>query len=112
MKDSIKHAFALGKKENFNPNKKQILIVDKVCREVVKRHLTMPAILLLETFRPLNYIGSQVMHFFQPIISAVLPVDGYTDFTELLEQRGSVDYFCERIRDIEEERQKSSIVDR
>ena len=51
------------------------------------------------------------MHFFQPIISAVLPADGYTDFTELLEQRGSVDYFCERIRDIEVEGQKSSIVD-
>ena len=111
MKDSIKHAFALSKKENFNPNKKQILIVDKVCHEVVKRHLAMPAVLLLETLRPLNYIGSQVMHFFQPIISSVLPVDGYSDFTELLEQRGSVDYFCERITNIEEKRQKSSIVD-
>ena len=47
MKDSIKHSFALGKKEDFTPNEKQILIVDKVCREVVKRHLAMPAILLL-----------------------------------------------------------------
>ena len=111
MKDSIKHAFALGEKEDFTPSKKQILIVDKVCREVVKRHLAMPAILLLETFRPLNYIGSQVMHFFQPIISSVLHVDGYTDFTELLEQRGSVDYFCECIRKIEADGQKSSIVD-
>ena len=111
MKDSIKHAFALGEKEVFSPKEKQILIVDNVCREVVKRHLAMPAIALLETFRPLNYIGSQVMHFFQPIISSVLPVDGYTDFTELLEQRGSVDYFCKRIRDIEVEGQKSSIVD-
>ena len=107
MKDSIKHAFALGEKENFTPNEKQIQVVDRVCREVVKRQLAMPAILLLETFRPLNYIGSQIMHFFQPIISAVLPADGYTDFTELLEQRGSVDYFCERIREIEVEGKKT-----
>ena len=107
MKDSIKHAFALGEKENFTPNEKQIQVVDRVCREVVKRQLAMPAILLLETFRPLNYIGSQVRHFFQPIISAVLPADGYTDFTELLEQRGSVDYFCERIREIEVEGKKT-----
>ena len=111
MKDSIKHAFALGKKEDFTPNEKQIQVVDRVCREVVKRQLAMPAILLLETFRPLNYIGSQVMHFFQPIISSVLSIDGYTDFTELLEQRGSVDYICERIKGIEVEGQKSSIVD-
>ena len=107
MKDSIKHAFALGEKENFTPNEKQIQVLDRVCREVVKRQLAMPAILLLETFRPLNYIGSQVMHFFQPIISAVLTVDGYTDFTELLEQRGSVDYFCECIREIEVEGKKT-----
>ena len=111
MKDSIKHAFALGEKTNFNPTENQKHIVDKVGHEVVKRHLAMPAVLLLETLRPLNYIGSQVMHFFQPIISSVLPVDGYSDFTELLEQRGSVDYFCERITNIEEKRQKSSIVD-
>ena len=111
MKDSIKHAFDLGETNKFLPNERQKIIAEKVCREVVKRHLAMPAILLLETFRPLNYIGSQVMHFFQPIISSVLHVDGYTDFTELLEQRGSVDYFCERIRDIEVEGQKSSIVD-
>ena len=44
MKDSIKHAFALGEKENFNPNEKQKLIVDKVCHEVAVSytHLTLP----------------------------------------------------------------------
>ena len=103
MKNKLKHAFDIGDSENYNPNEKQKIIVDKVCREVVKRHLVMPATILLETFRPLNYIGSQVMHFFQPFISAVLPGDGYTDFSQFLEQRGSVDYLCQRINEIEDE---------
>ena len=102
MKNKLKHAFDIGDSENYNPKEKQKIIVDKVCREVVNRHLAMPATILLETFRPLNYIGSQVMHFFQPIISAVLPGDGYTDFSQFLEQRGSVDYLCQRINEIED----------
>ncbi len=103
MKDEIKHAFAIGETGHSEPDKKQQIIVDKVCREVVKRRLALPAQILLETFRPLNYIGSQVMHFFQPIISAVLTVDGYTEFSHFLEQRGSVDYLCNRINEIESE---------
>ena len=103
MKDAIKHAFAIGETGYCEPDKKQQIIVDKVCREVVKRRLTLPAQILLETFRPLNYIGSQVMHFFQPIISAVLTGDGYTEFSNFLEQRGSVDYLCNRINEIESE---------
>ena len=103
MKNKLKHAFDIGDSESYNPDEKQKIIVDKVCREVVKRHLVMPATILLETFRPLNYIGSQVMHFFQPIISAVLSGDGYTDFSQFLEQRGSVDYLCQRINEIEDE---------
>ena len=100
MKESIKHAFALGETNKFQPNERQKIIVDKVCREVVKRHLSMPATILLETLRPLNYIGSQLMHFFQPIISAVLTGDGYIEFSRFLEKRGSVDYLCRRINEI------------
>ena len=101
MKDSLKHAFAIGNTDDYEPDEKQKIIVDKVCREVVKRHLTIPAQIMLETFRPLNYIGSQVLHFFQPIISSVLTGDSYLQFTYFLEQRGSVDYLSRRINEIE-----------
>jgi hypothetical protein len=47
------------------------------------------------------------MHFFQPIISAVLTGDGYTEFSHFLEQRGSVDYLCNRINEIESEGETS-----
>ena len=103
MKDALKHAFAIGDTTDYEPNEKQKNIVDKVCREVVKRQLTLPAQVMLETFRPLNYIGSQVMHFFQPIISAVLTGDGYIEFSHFLEKRGSVDYLSRRINEIETE---------
>ncbi len=108
MREKLKHAFAIGESKNYDPSEEQKVIVDKVCHEVVNRHLTLPATILLETFRPLNYIGSQIMHFFQPIISTVLSGKGYEDFSQFLEQRGSVDYLCRRINEIEDDKKQSS----
>ena len=48
------------------------------------------------------------MNFFQPIVTAVLPGDGYNDFSQFLEQRGSVDYLCQRLKEIEDNSQNSS----
>ena len=63
--------------------------------------LTVPAMVFLETFRPLNYLGAQAMYFLQPIATVILDGDGYRCFTEFLEQRGSVDYMSERIQEME-----------
>ena len=106
MKNTLKHAFSIDDSESFKPNEKQKLIIDKVCREVVKRHLALPAQIMLETFRPLNYIGSQLLHFFQPIITTVLKRDGYVELTAFLEKRGSVDYICGQIKKIQDEQDK------
>ena len=107
MKEKLKHAFAIGKSESFSPNKKEEAVVEKVCNEIVKRHVTLPAIVMLETFRPLNYLGSQVMHFFHPIISSILTIDGYSDFTTLLEKRESVDYIINKLKSIDDKKTKN-----
>ena len=76
--------------------------------------MATPALIMLETFRPLNFVGSQVLHFFHPIVSAILTTDAYRNFTEFLERRGSVDYLCQRIEQLEDEmreKNKKSKVD-
>jgi len=98
-----KHAFAVESAAQLEPSDAERAAADRVCREIVRRHLSTPALLFLEVSRPLNYIGAQAMHFFQPIVSAVLPGEGYRVFTEFLERRGSVDYLCRRIEDLEAE---------
>jgi len=99
----LKHAFAVDPSVPAEPTPLQRLTIDRVCTEITRRHLTTPALLFLETFRPLNYIGSQVLHFFHPIVSAVLNTDGYKHFTEFLEKRGSIDYLRNRIEDLEDQ---------
>lgn len=97
----IKHAFALDE-PNVGPTPAQKQVVDKVCAEVVRRGLATPALLSLEVFRPLNYLGSQVMHFFRPIVNVILDGDGYRHFSEFLEHRQSVDYLRERIEELDD----------
>ena len=46
--------------------------------------------------KPLNFIGSQTMVFFGPIISAFVKADGYYRAAELFEQHSSVEFLiCE-----------------
>ncbi|MFH1850870.1 MAG: hypothetical protein ABIA75_00850 [Candidatus Neomarinimicrobiota bacterium] len=103
MKEWLKKAFLVDSPTDMELSEQQKLVIDKVCREVVRRHMTTPALVFLESFRPLSYIGSQLMHFFQPIVSAVLTSGNYELFARFLEQRNSVDYLCRRIEFFETE---------
>ncbi len=102
MKKWLKDAFAVESDKPLELNTEQKAIVDRVCEEVARRHMTTPALIFLETFRPLNYLGSQVLHFFQPIVTTVLNAESYKVFTAFLEQRNSVDYLCRRIEYFED----------
>ena len=85
------------------PTEAQKEVVDKVCREIVRRSLATPAILFLEVFRPLNYMGAQAMHFFQPIVTVILDREGYRHMSEFLEHRTSIDYLRQRIEELEDQ---------
>jgi hypothetical protein len=97
----LKHAFAVDPPGPAAPTEEQRAAVDKICREIVRRHLTTPALLFLEMSRPLNYIGSQTLHFFQPMIGVLTDAKGPEQFALFLEKRGSIEYICRRIEDLE-----------
>lgn len=99
----LKHAFAIDPPGPAEPTPEQKSAVDKICAEIVRRHLTTPALLFLETSRPLNFLGAQAMHFFMPVISVLTESHSPRHFAEFLSQRGSVDYLCRRIEDYEAE---------
>ena len=76
-------------------------VIDKVSREIVRRQLASPALMLLEMSRPLNYVSAQFLHFIQPFASMISDAKSYQQLTEFLEQRGSIDYICKRIEAME-----------
>src|SRR5262245_35805290 len=69
--DWLKHAFAIEPPGAVQPTEAQAALIDRLCRMVVERKLTTPALLFLEGVRPLGYVTSQTLQFFGPLISAL-----------------------------------------
>ena len=99
--DRIKHAFAVEDPEDFAPTEKERVAAEKVCEEVVRRRMTLPASMLLEMSRPLNYLGAQALHFFTPFASVLVDAKSWEDFASFVERRGSVEYLIRTIEDCE-----------
>jgi hypothetical protein len=108
MKKSwLKHAFHVDGDEPFEPNETQKNALDKLCRGIIRRGLTTPAIIGVEMGRPLNFVGSQTMHFFTPLIAAFVPTTSWKAVAEFLEHRSSIDWIRNRIEELESEMDES-----
>lgn len=97
IKQWLAHAFAVERPEDFAPTEEQQQIADRICQEIIRRDMVTLAILSLETCRPLNYIGSQAIHFFAPFISFLVKPKSQKIFAAFLEQRGSIEWLCQRL---------------
>jgi hypothetical protein len=98
------NAFAVEKPGSIDPTPAQREIVDKLCREIVRRGLTTPATMALEMSRPLNVLGASALHVLQPIIATILNGEAASEFATFLEHRGSIDFLCARIEHFEKEK--------
>jgi hypothetical protein len=79
------------------------VIVDRLAAKVVEWKMAVPAVLFLESVKPLNYVGSQVLVFFAPIATTLFSTTDYAELTALLEHRGNIEVLLKRIEKKEEE---------
>lgn len=97
----LKQAFALDAGPLQLTEDEQAM-VDRVCREVIRRRMTVPALMFLESVRPLNFIGAQTLHFFAPFVSVLTDSREHEAFARLLEHRRFIDYLCKRLEALDE----------
>ena len=74
-------------------------VLDRFADAVVRRGMTAPAILFLESFRPMNFIASQAMVFFAPMVGLIVNRKDYDVVMNLLERRESIEHVLRRIED-------------
>lgn len=101
---SFKDAFALppeGEKPKLTERQSELL--DKLAQKVVSYRMTIPAIMFLETAKPLSYVGSQTMVFFEPMVKAVFNVAEYDEIRILMEDRRNVEELLARIERFDRE---------
>ena len=71
--------------------------VARLVRIIQKFGLTTPAILFLESMRPLSFVGSQFMHVMSPAVATLLPVAEWDHLARLLEDRRGLEYIIAKI---------------
>lgn len=72
-------------------------ILTKLAKKVVDKGMSVPAILFLESVKPLNFIGSQVLVFFEPIVQTVFNFKDYDTFRTALEKRETIEIIILKI---------------
>jgi hypothetical protein len=74
--------------------------LERLARAVVERRMESPAVLLLESVRPLSFLGSQVLHAVEPLVRMLLATPDIEAVAHALEDRRSVGLLVRRIEEI------------
>jgi hypothetical protein len=72
-------------------------VLEKLAKKVVEWRMAVPAILFLESIKPLNYIGSQAMVFFEPIVQSIFNFRDYDMLRIAMERRENVENLLQKI---------------
>jgi len=65
-------------------------LLERVATAVIERGMAAPAVVFLESVGPMNFLGSQALHFFMPILEVVFPPRDVERVAFLLEQRDTL----------------------
>lgn len=101
--ERIKHAFAVQKPTDLIVDERTDKTINSICGEIIRRDMVVPTLMMLEMSRPLNFLGSQALHFFQPFGTVLIDPGAWDAFAVFLEQRGSVEYLIQRLEDLDAE---------
>lgn len=92
----LQQAFSLERYEEPLTDQESRLL-EKIAEAVVRRRLETPALFVLESAKPLNYLGSQAMAFFEPVVRGLFAATDYGRVRRILERRQSVECLLQEI---------------
>jgi len=68
-----------------------LALLERVADRVVALRLEVPAILTLESARPISVLAGQAMVFFEPMVQALFRLTDYRRFASLAERREALE---------------------
>jgi hypothetical protein len=83
------HAFSV-KSDSEVYTVEDLALLERVADAVVKRGMTAPATVFLESLGPMNYLGSQALYFLTPIVEWAFNASEVEQVARLLERRDTV----------------------
>jgi len=82
---------------------KALILIDKAARFIAERKLTPAAIMTIESLRPLNFIGSQLLYFIMPFAEFFFDSRQYQEFAALMESDEYIKILMDRIDELDTE---------
>jgi hypothetical protein len=89
IRAGLRHAFAV-QPESQPLAIEDVQVLERIAEVIVKREMAAPATIFLESMGPMNFLGSQALHFFAPIIDCAFNVKEVEQVARLLERRDTV----------------------
>jgi hypothetical protein len=78
-------------------------LINKVAGKIVRMRMTVPAIFFLESSKPLAFLGSQLLIFFEPFIQTLFNIRQYQRFALLMEHHENWERLIRKMEDLEAE---------
>jgi hypothetical protein len=75
----------------------------KIAEKVIRFRLSPLAIIMIETIKPLSFLGNQLMVFFAPMVGAFTSSPIYDEMTAFFEERSNLEMLIQRIEELEAE---------
>ncbi len=89
IRRELTHAFSTTA-EDQGFTLEDLELLQRVADAVVKRGMATPATLFLESLGPMNFLGSQALHFLNPILEFAFDVKELEQVARLLERRDTM----------------------
>ena len=89
VREELSHAFSTTSgPEVFTTE--DLALLERVADAVVKRGMTAPATVFLESLGPMNFLGSQALHFLTPIVEWAFNAREVEQVARMLERRDTI----------------------
>ena len=72
-------------------------LLDRLAARVVELRLEVPAILTIESGKPLSLIAGQAMLFLEPLVQSLFRLSDYRRYAALIERREALEELVRRI---------------
>ena len=89
VREELSHAFST-KSEAEVFTIEDLALLERMADAVVKRGMTAPATVFLESLGPMNFLGSQALYFLAPIVEWALDAKEIEHAARLLERRDTI----------------------
>jgi len=88
--------------EESSQQNRQRQVLAKVAQLLISRRLTAPALFILESTKPLSFLASQALIFFQPFVQTFLSAKDYEVFAAAIEDRDNIEWMMQQLEAAEE----------